>query len=238
MPARARPVVLILFDIDGTLVDHARAFRAATGALHAASGAAMPAAEFAAKWSAVHQRHFDRFLCGELTYQEQARARVRDTVDAGLSDEHADDLFGVYIDRYEREWCLFLDVHDCLARLAGQSARRGVGLALDDPEEEQRDRDRRRRDVARVHVGVERLEQAPGVEVRGDLPALAQARLDPADVLVDRRQDHLQRAAGPQHAQGAERGAQRDPDPAVHGCSSCCESTSSSSRRLRLWLTA
>jgi putative hydrolase of the HAD superfamily len=110
--------VLILFDIDGTLVDHASAFRFATGALHVASGSETPVEQFLAKWSSVHQRHFDRFLCGELTYQEQARARVRDTVDPGLSDERADELFSAYLDRYECEWSLFPDVRGCLTRLA------------------------------------------------------------------------------------------------------------------------
>jgi len=110
----------ILFDIDATLVDHEEAFRAGTAALHGESGGGQAAlADFASRWSAAHRRNFDRFLAGEITHEEQRRARVRETFGETLTDTEAERLFGVYIDAYEKAWVLFSDALHCLDALAG-----------------------------------------------------------------------------------------------------------------------
>jgi putative hydrolase of the HAD superfamily len=109
----------ILFDIDETLIDHSTAFRAGTAALRRESRSALPQDEFLARWSAAHRRNFDRFLRGELTYEEQGCARVRETLGAELSDDEAQRLFSIYITAYENAWTLFPDALRCLDDLAG-----------------------------------------------------------------------------------------------------------------------
>ena len=109
----------ILFDIDDTLIDHSAAFQAATRALHGAAGSTVPFDAFFAAWATAHRRHFDRYLVGELSYEQQALARIRETLGVGLSDESAADLWSVYYMSYEIAWTLFPDVIPCLDRLVG-----------------------------------------------------------------------------------------------------------------------
>ena len=109
----------ILFDIDETLMDHDAAFRFGTAALHRETGATVGEAEFLARWSAAHERNFDRFLAGEISFEEQRRRRVRETLDDGLTDAEAERLFQVYIDAYESAWVLHDDALRCLDELAG-----------------------------------------------------------------------------------------------------------------------
>jgi putative hydrolase of the HAD superfamily len=111
----------ILFDLDETLIDHSTAFRAGTDTLRRRSRTAVPEDEFLARWSAAHRKNFDRFLSGELTYDEQGRARVRETLGAELSDDAAQRLFAVYVAAYERAWTLFPDALPCLDALGGHS---------------------------------------------------------------------------------------------------------------------
>jgi putative hydrolase of the HAD superfamily len=106
--------VLVLFDIDDTLIDHASAFHLATVTLHRRVNSLMPVEDFAAQWSAAHRHYFDRYLAGELTYEQQSRARIRTVVDPGLRDDAADQLFTAYITSYEAAWSLFPDVAPCL----------------------------------------------------------------------------------------------------------------------------
>jgi putative hydrolase of the HAD superfamily len=111
--------VLVLFDIDDTLLDHRTAERSAAEALHRIAGAAGPVDAFAAAWSEALERHFQRYLAGELSYEEQRRARVRDVVDRGLTDAAADRLLAAYHDAYSAGLVPFPDVTPCLDRLAG-----------------------------------------------------------------------------------------------------------------------
>ena len=109
--------MLILFDIDDTLVDHSSAFRAATLALHQQAGVSAAMDDFFATWAVAHRRHFDRYLVGELSYAQQGRARIRDAIDPGASDQTADAMFATYIASYEEAWRLFPDVIPCLDSL-------------------------------------------------------------------------------------------------------------------------
>ncbi len=109
----------ILFDIDDTLIDHSSAFLAASHALYDTARPRVEFEAFLAVWSTAHRRHFDRYLAGDLTYEQQALARVRDTLGEHLSDESAADLWSVYYTSYEVAWTLFPDVVPCLDALAG-----------------------------------------------------------------------------------------------------------------------
>jgi putative hydrolase of the HAD superfamily len=108
----------ILFDIDGTLLDHDGAERASAKALHRATGVTLPVEEFLSRWSFALEREFARYLDGKITYQAQGRARVRAVIDPALADDAADQIYAQYIAGYEDAWSLFPDVLPCLDMLA------------------------------------------------------------------------------------------------------------------------
>jgi putative hydrolase of the HAD superfamily len=110
--------MLILFDIDDTLVDHTGAFDKATAALHKHCESDLSLAEFVVAWTAAHSKHFANFVAGAISYDDQRRARVREIWGNALSDRDADALFAVYLHEYEASWRLFDDVLPCLDRLA------------------------------------------------------------------------------------------------------------------------
>jgi len=108
----------ILFDIDETLIDHGAALRQAVATLYQTVAVEAPLEAFAQTWDEALRRWFDRYLAGEITYEEQRRARVRETIDAQLSDTDADRIFAGYLSTYEANWTLFPDVLPTLDRLA------------------------------------------------------------------------------------------------------------------------
>jgi putative hydrolase of the HAD superfamily len=128
------PRLWVLFDIDDTLMDHGAAFRAGTAALYRAGGMDGDEAEFVTRWSAAHERNFDRFLAGEITHEEQRRRRVRETFGESLSDAEAERLFALYIAAYEAAWSLHDDALSCLAALAAHP----LGVVSNGQSEQQR----------------------------------------------------------------------------------------------------
>src|SRR5688572_926000 len=109
--------MLILFDIDDTLLDERRATRVAAAALHSRLESEVESQEFTARWAESSERHFARYLAGEVSFQEQRRARVREASSSDLPDSLADDLFAAYLSEYEGSWSLFPDVLPCFASL-------------------------------------------------------------------------------------------------------------------------
>ena len=109
--------MLILFDIDGTLLDDAASERAGAAALYAVAAESDSLEEFTRAWSAASQRHYARYLAGETDFQGQRRARVREIVDDSLTDAAADRLFEVYLAAYESAWTLYPDALGCLDAL-------------------------------------------------------------------------------------------------------------------------
>ena len=118
--------MVVLFDLDETLLDHRTTERAAATALHRIADLTRPVGEFVAAWAEALERHFQRYLDGELSYEEQRRARVRDAVDARLTDAAADRLLEQYLDAYLASPALFADALPCLDRLAAAGHRLGV----------------------------------------------------------------------------------------------------------------
>jgi putative hydrolase of the HAD superfamily len=110
--------MLILFDIDDTLVDHTGAATAGARVLHESVGSPLQRDEFLTRWGEALERNYDRYLAGELTLPELRRERVRDVVDRALTDAAADRLADIYQSGYEAGWSLFPDVTACLDRLA------------------------------------------------------------------------------------------------------------------------
>jgi len=110
--------MLVLFDIDDTLIDHTSAVETGVATLHAELGVSTELSAFHESWVAAMLEHFPRYLRGELTYEEQRRARLRRTIDRNLSDADADDFFEHYFRAYQAAWSLFPDVLSCLAALS------------------------------------------------------------------------------------------------------------------------
>jgi putative hydrolase of the HAD superfamily len=115
---------VVLFDLDDTLFAHSRAVASGVAAYRAAHGGALAAADDAvelARWYALEERHYHRYLAGEIDYREQRRHRARGFVEPfGLdlsNDVDADDWFGRYLVQYELAWELYDDTLPALDTL-------------------------------------------------------------------------------------------------------------------------
>ncbi|HLU63435.1 MAG TPA: HAD family hydrolase [Protaetiibacter sp.] len=119
-----RDIRAVLFDLDDTLFAHRESVEAGILAHRTALGGVLataePASEFA-RWNALEEEHYHRYLAGEIDYLEQRRARARAFVapyGIELDDEAALRWFADYTDHYRTGWTLYGDVHACLEALA------------------------------------------------------------------------------------------------------------------------
>ena len=126
---------VILFDLDDTLFAHSHAVASGIAAYRAAHGGALAAADDAvelARWYALEEHHYHRYLAGEIDYREQRRHRARGFVEPfGIdlsNDADADDWFGRYILEYERAWVLYDDAVPALDAL--EAAFDGVRFGI------------------------------------------------------------------------------------------------------------
>ncbi|MGP0075896.1 MAG: HAD family hydrolase [Bryobacteraceae bacterium] len=111
--------MVILFDIDGTLIDHDAAEVIAIAALRRKIEHTEDAAGFLRRWRSAFERHYNSYLAGELSIQQQRRERFREVFDPNLSDSAADQLSAFYIHEYLAACELYSDVQAALAELAG-----------------------------------------------------------------------------------------------------------------------
>ena len=123
-------ISVVLFDLDDTLFDHRRSVELGITAHRSSIGGELaeadPALEFA-RWNALEEHHYHRYLSGELDFLAQRRERARGFVapyGLELDDDEADTWFATYLLEYERTWQLHDDVLPCLESLA--PARFGV----------------------------------------------------------------------------------------------------------------
>lgn len=124
---------LVLFDLDGTLVDHEAASAAAVREWLAGSswGSSGDLDAHVAAWTAIEERHFPAYRARTVSFLEQRRMRLRDFllrfgIDAsGWSDARLDEVFGGYLAAYERAWCTYPDAAGCLT-VVGAAAQVGV----------------------------------------------------------------------------------------------------------------
>ncbi|MGX1886184.1 HAD family hydrolase [Streptomyces sp. NPDC055287] len=113
----------VLWDVDDTLFDYARADTAALGAHLAVEGLLdryRTVEDALARWKELTAFHWRRFEDGGRTFEDQRRDRVRDFLAAPvLTDAEADAWFGRYVAHYEAAWELFPDAVPVLDLLAG-----------------------------------------------------------------------------------------------------------------------
>jgi putative hydrolase of the HAD superfamily len=116
---------MIFFDIDGTLVDHATAeFKAAVDFYNDSSlFIDEPPELFAKRWKMIGSKYMEHYLRGDISFQEQRRARMRDLVprQLPLTDREADRFFDIYLEKYREHWALYPDTLPCLERYRGHS---------------------------------------------------------------------------------------------------------------------
>lgn len=110
----------IFFDLDDTLLDDLGAQRTYLPQVYAAWRDRLPHSEeaFPDTWRSALQRHFDRHIRGEISYEAQRRERIRDVFQAPtLSDDEADLRMREFLEIYEASWRLFDDVIPALDAL-------------------------------------------------------------------------------------------------------------------------
>ncbi len=127
VPVTPPRVRLVLFDLDGTLVDHEGA--AATAVQRWLLGAgwasedAIPA--LVTRWEDVAEHHFPAYRARRTTFQGQRRLRLREFLpDVGVdpaswSDDRLDEVFAAYDTAYTEAWRAFDDALPCLQALRG-----------------------------------------------------------------------------------------------------------------------
>ena len=118
------PPAAILFDVDGTLIDDAYSVAAALRSFHTRYGDALGLSleDLRLRWSELLNLHFARYLAGEISMQEQRRARVLDlfrSTQLNLTLADADAVFAVYEQRYRESWTAFPDAMPALSALSG-----------------------------------------------------------------------------------------------------------------------
>ncbi|WMX44884.1 HAD family hydrolase [Streptomyces roseicoloratus] len=119
----------VLWDVDDTIFDYARADRAGMRAHLAVEGllGRYGSVEQAlGRWKELTELHWRRYEAGGGDWQEQRRARVRDFLaEPAMTAGEADAWFERYVAHYEAAWELFPDAVPVLDLLAGDY-RHGV----------------------------------------------------------------------------------------------------------------
>ncbi len=120
-----RDIEVVLFDLDDTLMAHTRAVQEAITLAQSSAGGAFAADDTTAvqrRWAELEERHYSRYLTGELTYLGQRVARARDLLapyGTELNEAEALAWFERYLVGYGDAWRLFDDVLPTLEALDG-----------------------------------------------------------------------------------------------------------------------
>ncbi|WP_080791931.1 HAD family hydrolase [Corynebacterium pacaense] len=122
----------ILFDLDGTLIDHDSAARAAVLSWSEEIGVEADVE----RWIELDKWGFARFERGETTIPGQRRDRIRAYTGQKLDDAACDRIFSGYLRAYEANWRAFGDAHRALKRAV--ITGRPVGILTNGAEELQR----------------------------------------------------------------------------------------------------
>ncbi len=107
----------VIFDLDGTLVDHAGSATKGLETWLPELGATLTD-DLLAAWFAAEETHFPAWRAREVTFAEQRRRRLRDflpLIDSPVGDDaELDAVFAGYLRHYEAAWTCFDDVKETL----------------------------------------------------------------------------------------------------------------------------
>ncbi|MFC4048954.1 HAD family hydrolase [Actinomadura syzygii] len=137
----------VLFDLDGTLVDHDTA---AAIALTRALGSLSPSLDQTRarrRWKELEEEAVQHYLAGRLTFTEQRRLRITSLAsELGLGTwdaRRADAWFDGYLRHYESAWRVYPDVRPMLDALAERHPRLRLGVLTNGDADQQREKLRR-----------------------------------------------------------------------------------------------
>ncbi|WP_028549572.1 HAD family hydrolase [Paenibacillus sp. UNC451MF] len=115
---------MIFFDLDGTLMDFKAAELLGVQAFQQHYGNRYDyncsQEDFYDAWCRIGQKHYSRFLSGELTFEQQQVERMKELVSKEINDEEAAACYQTYIQHFEMHWQPYEDVIPCLHKLAGR----------------------------------------------------------------------------------------------------------------------
>lgn len=114
---------MVFFDVDGTLLDHKSAEFAGVKLFYQnyRNFFNMDFNEFYSLWCKISEKHFERYLAKECSFEEQRIERIKELYlerNIDLSSEEALKMFGYYLRNYELSWKPFNDVIPCLKKIS------------------------------------------------------------------------------------------------------------------------
>ncbi|MFX1517913.1 MAG: HAD family hydrolase [Promethearchaeota archaeon] len=113
----------IVFDIDGTLLNHEQAVEKALTKLYLLMKSKIRHSrfdEFLLAWKTNTDKYIKEYLDGFLSFKQQRILRVQSVFNkwnCPLTSDKAWELFKIYLNEYEKNWILYEDVVPCLAML-------------------------------------------------------------------------------------------------------------------------
>ncbi len=123
-------LAVVLFDLDGTLVDHHAATEAALHAWLPAYGLSRDDIEaLRPTWASLEQRHHGAWEAGQISFTEQRRRRIRDfllVIGHGSPERRLDAVFAEYLACYQAAWTAFGDAAPALRRVTAAGLRTAV----------------------------------------------------------------------------------------------------------------
>jgi putative hydrolase of the HAD superfamily len=118
-------ISVVLFDLDDTIFAHRLAVNAGARSVLRGLDEPPPADledDEVARWTALEELHYTRYLTGDLDYLGQRRARARDFLlpyDIALdTDTEAEAWFDYYLSKYRSAWDVYPDTMPVLDALA------------------------------------------------------------------------------------------------------------------------
>ncbi|EAR24174.1 putative hydrolase [marine actinobacterium PHSC20C1] len=124
-----------LFDLDDTLFAHRAAVDLGIRGYRRTLGQAIAEASDdtteSARWTALEELHYHRYLSGELDFEGQRQARARgflEPYNVTLTDAEATHWFNTYFEAYRAAWHLHDDALACLDSLDAHSPAIRIGI--------------------------------------------------------------------------------------------------------------
>lgn len=120
----------IFFDLDITLIDVKKAQYAAIEDLYKIYNFAdrVDVKSFIAKWDELTDFHYAFYTRKEITYEEQRNRRIIDlfAIYNMKLDKKPLEIYDIYLESFEKNWCLFNDVYDVIVKLYNLGYKLGV----------------------------------------------------------------------------------------------------------------